>query len=153
MKEKLINCKKCGVLFIKNTRDICSVCNKEEVELIDKIKEFISACKKQGKKIVPVAEVLNITQIPEQEFENLFERGRLFSVMNHITLKCKLCGAEFQCAQKAGLICPKCVAKFSQKERGKINAKSDEAKKGEVEVKKAISKGDASRFGYIEKGG
>ena len=33
----LINCKKCGSLFIKGARDICDNCYKAELEVVEKI--------------------------------------------------------------------------------------------------------------------
>ena len=44
----LINCKKCGSLFIKGSRDICDNCFKAELEVVEKIKAFIN--KKEGQK-------------------------------------------------------------------------------------------------------
>ena len=41
-KDGLINCKKCGTLFFKNSgREVCEECFKKELELIYQIKSFI----------------------------------------------------------------------------------------------------------------
>lgn len=144
----LINCKKCGTLFIKGTRDICDSCFKHEVELADKVKSYIE---ESGKAKVTMEEILFITKIPKVEFEKLFEKGRLFSVMNKITIKCRFCGIEFECEQKASFVCPKCIMKFSKKgELGKINQSNQEAKKQETIVRQTISDGKTSRYGFIQ---
>ena len=41
---QLVNCKKCGALFVKSgNRDICDNCYKEEVKETDKIKGYIQS--------------------------------------------------------------------------------------------------------------
>lgn len=150
-RDALTNCKRCGTLFIKNTRDVCDTCYKLEVSLAEKIKAYIATSEKHDKPKVTVDEILKATKIPKKEFENLFEKGRLFSVVSNIIIKCRFCGLEFKCEkQKASFVCPKCIIKFGKQNKSKVNAKSEEAKKREKAVKQSVAKGKMSRYGFIQ---
>ena len=149
--KKLINCRKCGALFIKTSRDICEECFKDEVDLSEKVKSFIQSSTKIGKLKVTTEEILKATKLTSRQFEELFEKGRLFSVMAKITVKCKFCAIEFECEQKPGFICPKCLKKFSDKNKiKKINDSSEEVARREKIARQKIAKGQNSRYGFIQ---
>ncbi len=149
--NNLINCRKCGALFVKASRDICDECFKDEVELAEKVKSFIQLSEKIGKEKVTVEEILKATKLSDKVFEDLFEKGRLFSVMSKITVKCRFCAIEFECDKKPGFICPTCVTRFSEKSKvKKINDSSEEVRRREKIARQRIAKGQKTRYGFIQ---
>lgn len=149
--NNLINCRKCGSLFVKTSRDICDECYKDEVEMADKVKNFIQVSEKIGKEKVTVEEILKATKLSQKVFEELFEKGRMFSVMSKITVKCRFCSIEFECDKKPGFICPRCVTRFSDKSKvKKINDSSEEARRREKIARQRIAKGQKTRYGFIQ---
>ncbi|MBR2386424.1 hypothetical protein IKA92_03925 [bacterium] len=145
---QLVNCKKCGTLFVKSSnRDICDNCYKQEVEWTDTIKNFIHT---SGKAKVPLEEIIQGTGLEKDDVEHLFEKGKLFGVMNKISIKCRFCGIEFECEQKPSFVCPNCINKFTKKELGKINGSFEEKQK-QVKARKSSSiAGASSRYGFIQ---
>ena len=78
------------------------------------------------------------------------EKGKLFGVMNKISIKCRFCGIEFECEQKPSFVCPNCINKFTKKELGKINGSFEEKQK-QVKARKSSSiAGASSRYGFIQ---
>jgi|GEM_PF-1472885 len=149
--NNLINCRKCGALFVKTSRDICDECFKDEVDLAEKVKSFIQLSEKIGKEKVTVEEILKATKLSEKVFEELFEKGRLFSVMSQITVKCNFCSIEFECDKKPGFICPRCVTRLSEKSKvKKINDSSEEVSRREKIARQRIAKGQKTRYGFIQ---
>ncbi len=149
--HNLINCKKCGALFIKTTRDICDNCYKHEMDLAEKVKEFIKSNEKIGKAKVGVEEILKATKISKKEFEDIFEKGRLFSVISKITVKCRFCSDEFECEKKAGFICQKCLLKLNDSKKSvKVNNSSNEAERRKKIARQKVAKGSGSRYGFIQ---
>ncbi len=146
----LINCKKCGSLFIKGARDICDNCFKAELEQVDKIKAFIN---KRGEGKTTIEEIVNELGINKNELEELIEKGRLFSVMPKLIIKCRFCGIEIEDEQKSSFVCTKCLNKFSPKgDLAKINALKEEQQKqiSEKRVRRTYSEGPKSRCGFIQ---
>lgn len=129
-KDGLINCKKCGTLFFKKSeREICDECYKAELELIDKIADFVNS-KENKQSLDDIYAELNI---PVDELEDLVSRGRLFRILPKISIKCRFCGVELQDDEKTGFTCKKCLMKFSPKaneleRKGLLNADSFEKK-------------------------
>ena len=149
--QNLINCKKCGTLFIKATRDICDNCYKYEMDLAEEVKSFIKSNQKIGKEKVTIEEILKATKISKKEFEDIFEKGRLFSVISKITVKCRFCGDEFECEQKAGFICQKCLVKLNESKKNvKVNSSSNEAERRKKIARQKVAKGNTSRYGFIQ---
>ena len=147
----LINCKKCGSLFIKGSRDICDNCFKAELEVVEKIKAFIN--KKEGQKTT-IEEIVAELDINKNELEELIEKGRLFSVMPKLIIKCRFCGIEIEGDQKSSFVCTKCLNKFSPKgDLARINALKEEQYQKEVsekKVRRTFTQGSKSRCGFIQ---
>ena len=148
----LINCKKCGSLFIKGARDICDNCFKAELEVVEKIKTFIN---KKGQEKTTIEEIVNELGIDKNELEDLIEKGRLFSVMPKLIIKCRFCGIEIEDEQKSSFVCTKCLNKFSPKgDLAKINAIKEEQQKeiSERRIRRTYSEtdGSKSRCGFIQ---
>lgn len=149
----LINCKKCGTLFIKGSRDICDNCFKAEMEVVDTIKSFVMR-NPNGK--TTLEEIITGCNISKVDLEDLIEKGRLFSIMPKLIIKCKFCGIEIEGDQKTNFVCSKCLQKFSPKgELAKINALKEEQEQLEVEKAKPRRsleeiENQKARFGFIQ---
>lgn len=147
----LINCKKCGSLFVRGSRDICDNCFKAELELVDKIKSFIN---KNPNPKTTLEEIINEIGVNKNELEDLIEKGRLFSVMPKLLIKCRFCGIEIEGEQKSSFVCTKCLNKFSPKgDLAKINALKEEQQQKEASEKKIrriYTQDSKSRCGFIQ---
>ena len=112
-KDGLINCKKCGTLFFKNSgREVCEECFKKELDVIDNIKSYIISTQKNK---ISLDEISNALSIAKSELEDLIMRGRLFAVLPKISIKCRFCGVELEDDEKTGFTCKKCLLRFSPK--------------------------------------
>ncbi len=147
----LINCKKCGSLFVRGSRDICDNCFKAELELVEKIKTFIN---KNPNPKTTLEEIVSEIGINRNELEDLIEKGRLFSVMPKLLIKCRFCGIEIEDDQKSSFVCTKCLNKFSPKgDLAKINALKEEQQQKEISEKKIrriYAQDSKSRCGFIQ---
>jgi len=153
-KDGLINCKKCGTLFFKNSgRDICSECFKKELDVIDSINNFIKSSPKEK---VTIEEITQATNIDREEIEDLISRGRLFVTLPRIIVKCRFCGIELQDDEKTGFTCKKCLMKFSPKmneleKKGLSMDKTQEAKTLQRRLRGGMNTVDnKSRYGFIQ---
>ena len=153
-KDGLINCKKCGTLFFKTSeREICEECFRKELELIDEIKKCINSFQKK----VTLNEVSSQMGIPEAELEDLVSRGRLFTVITKLLIKCRFCGVELEDDEKTGFTCKKCLLKFSPKvnelEKKGINIQKyqEEAKNIKRRLRGGMNTADNdTRYGFIQ---
>ncbi len=149
-KGELVNCKKCGSLFIRGSRDICDNCLKAELKLVEKIKAYVS--KKEGK--TTIEEIISELHIDKSELGDLIDKGRLFSILPKLAIKCRFCGIEIEDEQKSGFVCAKCLNKFSPKgDLARINALKEEKKQkknSEKKVKRTYSQDTKNRCGFIQ---
>ena len=113
MGDGLINCKKCGTLFFKNSgREICEECFRKELDVIDSIVKFAL---NSAQEKVTIEEVSAGTGVSTEELEDLISRGRLFKALPRFLIKCRFCGASLEDTEKTGFTCKKCLMKFSPK--------------------------------------
>ena len=156
-KDGLINCKKCGTLFFKNSgREVCEECFKKELDIIDGIKKIIIS--KQGQK-VSIDEVSSESGVSKAELEDLIARGKLFAVLPRMSVKCRFCGVELEDDEKTGFTCKKCLLKFSPKvnelEKKGINIQKyqEEAKNIKRRLRGGMNTADSDsslRYGFIQ---
>lgn len=155
-KDGLVNCKKCGTLFFKNSgREICEECFHKELEIIDKIKSCVINLQKNN---VTIDEVSESSGISRDEIEDLISRGRLFAILPKISVNCRFCGVELEDTEKTGFTCKKCLLRFSPKvnelERKGLNVKKyeQEAKTLQRRLRGGINSvnDDSSRYGFIQ---
>lgn len=154
-KDGLINCKKCGTLFFKNSgREVCEECFKKELELIDSIRNFITST---GKEKVAPEEISSACSIPKAELEDLITRGRLFTVLPKLSIKCRFCGVELEDDEKTGFTCKKCLLRFSPKvnelEKKGLNVRKyeEEARNINRRLRGGINTADSeARYGFIQ---
>ena len=154
-KDGLINCKKCGTLFFKNSgREVCEECFKKELDVIDNIKSYIISTQK---KKVGLEEISNALSISKSELEDLIIRGRLFAILPKISIKCRFCGVELEDDEKTGFTCKKCLLKFSPKvnelEKKGLNVQKyqEEAKNLNRRLRGGMNTADNNtRYGFIQ---
>lgn len=131
-KDGLTNCKKCGTLFFKTSgREICNECFKKELEVIDHIKTVIN---NSGRNKIPIEEVSTMTNVEMDELKDMITRGRLFTVLPKISIKCRFCGIELSDDEKPSFVCKNCTMKFSPK-LNELASKNSDASKYEQEAK------------------
>ncbi len=155
-KDGLINCKKCGTLFFKTSeREICEECYKKELDIIDNIKKFVLSCKKESVTVEEIAQ--NIENISVTELDDLISRGRLFTVLPKISIKCRFCGAELENDEKTGFTCKKCLLKFSPKvnefkKKGlNVSKYEEEARNLNRRLRGGMNANNtSSRYGFIQ---
>ena len=143
-KDGLINCKKCGTLFFKNSgREVCEECFKKELELIDSIRAIVISNSKE--------------KVILEEIEDLITRGRLFTVLPRLSIKCRFCGVELEDDEKTGFTCKKCILRFSPKinelEKKGLNVRKyeEEAKNLNRRLRGGINTADnQTRYGFIQ---
>lgn len=155
-KDGLINCKKCGTLFFKNSgREVCEECFKKELDLIDEIRNFVA---KSGKEKVTLEEITENVHVTLADLEDLITRGRLFTVLPRLFIKCRFCGVELEDDEKTGFTCKKCLLKFSPKVN-ELEKKGLSVRKYEEEarnLKRRLRGGintvsdENSRYGFIQ---
>lgn len=154
-KDGLINCKKCGTLFFKTSgREICEECFKKELDVIDSIRKFVAASPKEK---VPLEDITEGVSISKSELEDLITRGRLFTVLPKMSVKCRFCGVELEDDEKTGFTCKKCLLKFSPKvnelEKKGLNVRKyeEEARNLNRRLRGGMNTTDnESRYGFIE---
>ena len=154
-KDGLINCKKCGTLFFRNSgREVCEECFKKELEVIDQIRGFITASQKNK---VVLDELSQGVGVPKSEIEDLIIRGRMFAVLPKLSIKCRFCGVELEDDEKTGFTCKKCLLRFSPKvnelEKKGLNIQKhhEEARKLNRRLRGGMSTVDNdTRYGFIQ---
>ena len=154
-KDGLINCKKCGTLFFKNSgREVCEECFKKELDVIDSIKSFIISNQKEK---TTLEEISNALAIQKAELEDLIVRGRLFAVLPKIAVKCRFCGVELENDEKTVFTCKKCLLRFSPKvnelEKKGLNVHKyqEEAKNINRRLRGGMNTaGNDSKYGFIQ---
>ena len=154
-KDGLINCKKCGTLFFKNSgREVCEECFKKELEIIDNIKNYIVSTKKNK---ISLDEIVDALSILKTELEDLIIRGKLFAILPKVSIKCRFCGVELEDDEKTGFTCKKCLLKFSPKvnelEKKGLNVQKyqEEAKNINRRLRGGMNTTDNdSRYGFIQ---
>ena len=154
-KDGLINCKKCGTLFFKNSgREVCEECFKKELDVIDNIKSYVISTQKNK---ISLDEISNALSIAKSELEDLIMRGRLFAVLPKISIKCRFCGVELEDDEKTGFTCKKCLLRFSPKvnelEKKGLNVQKyqEEAKNLNRRLRGGMNTADDNtRYGFIQ---
>lgn len=154
-KDGLVNCKKCGTLFFKTSgREICEECFKEELGVIDTIRECVLSFDKPKVTLEEISKELNF---PKADLEDLVTRGRLFTIVPKLSIKCRFCGVELEDDEKSGFTCKKCLLRFSPKvnelEKKGLNIRKyeEEARKIDRRLRGGINTAEnTQRCGFIQ---
>ncbi len=110
------NCKRCGRIYQKVGREqVCPACRREEEELYQKVREYVS--QHRGATIVEVSEATGVD--PDLVLQFLRE-GRLTVVSGgNMRYPCERCGREIT----SGRFCDRCTAELA---RGFAQVKKDD---------------------------
>lgn len=99
---ELQNCPRCDKLFVKNFRDVCQDCFKEEEELFQKVYQFV---RKKENRMASIKEVEEGTGVEEELIIKFVKQGRI-SVHSfpNLAYPCESCGKMI----REGRICYLC---------------------------------------------
>lgn len=104
------NCKKCGILFLQNSkRDICDKCFEEQNKMLSEVNTFVIMSHEDFIPIETIIEKFNITR---NEFEAFFAAGKFVKISKKITMKCSKCGVVVPIGNKTNFLCNDCVRKI-----------------------------------------
>ena len=96
----IANCKRCGQLFQKTSREICLNCIKEQHELVRVIKDYL-----KKHRLATVPEVATDTDIAVEDIVDLIEEKILVLVdYPNMQITCERCGTPTQ----DGRFCTNC---------------------------------------------
>jgi flagellar operon protein (TIGR03826 family) len=100
---ELMNCPKCGRLFVKNQfRDVCEQCYKEEEKLFEKVYAFL---RKRENRTATMVQVVEATEVSESLIIKWIKAGRIKLVhFPNLGYPCEKCGKMI----REGRICLEC---------------------------------------------
>ena len=96
---RLIACRRCGVIMMKLSRDICQKCYLEEEEDFNKVKDYLRDHPGASMKEVAVG-----TSVAESLIEKFVSSGRLERLGVVVEHMCQTCQKQIS----SGIICPEC---------------------------------------------
>lgn len=100
---ELVNCSKCGRLYLKNSiRDICDECYREEEEEFERVRKFLN---KRENRTASLLQVVEGTGVEEKKILKWIRSGRL-RIVNFPNLQypCENCGRPI----RTGRLCERC---------------------------------------------
>ena len=124
--NKLKNCKKCGVVFFSQHKDICNDCAALELKQIN---EICAVVEKHVGGSITVSEICSATGISEKEVEYYIKKSRLYRVINKIALNCKVCGALITNIKEKGFLCDECIKEMGRDPSQRTAVNTDPVKK------------------------
>ena len=99
---ELMNCPRCGNVFVQTIRDICEACYKEEEAMFEKVYAFI---RKKENRQATLTEVCDATGVPERVVIRFIKQGRLRTAQfPHLSYPCESCGSPIN----EGNLCDTC---------------------------------------------
>jgi flagellar operon protein (TIGR03826 family) len=100
---ELMNCPKCGRLFVKSQfRDVCEQCYREEEALFEKVYQFL---RKRENRTATMAQVVKEAGVSERLITKWIKAGRLKLVQfPNLGYPCEKCGKMI----REGRICKEC---------------------------------------------
>ena len=141
---KLISCRKCGIIMVKLSRDICPKCFQAEEDLFLQVKEYLRA--NPNSSIFDVAIALDTTQ---DQIEIFINSGRLERTGVQISHQCQTCHRLIQ----IGLICQECSDDLKKQVGHLKKSMADDQRKQDDLFKKSIDgkKDDSSESLFKKK--
>lgn len=97
--SRLITCRRCGVIMMKLSRDICQKCHLEEEDDFNKVKEYL-----RDHAGASMKEVADDTGVAESLIEKFVSSGRLERLGVVVEHACQTCHKKIS----SGIICPDC---------------------------------------------
>ncbi len=124
---KIANCKRCGKMFQKTTRDICMDCVKEEGQILEATRVYL-----RDNPSSSLAEVSDGTDISMKVIMDLIHAGLLRLVdFPNMAVECQGCGTPTQ----EGRYCSKCQEELGMKLAGAAGVLKQSTKDKEVKHK------------------
>ncbi|MBM7649356.1 flagellar operon protein (TIGR03826 family) [Bacillus ectoiniformans] len=102
--EQVVNCPRCGDLYMKNAfRDVCSKCSKEEEIMYETVYKFL---KQRENRAATIERVVEVTGVDETLIHKWMKKGRLHAThFPNMGYPCDNCGAIIN----KGKLCTPCV--------------------------------------------
>lgn len=107
--SKLVNCPKCGKLFLRTKWDLCDNCYNKYVELMDNINKFVKTSENEHVHVNSIMEKFNI---PAKEFESYLSAGKFINLAPKIVFNCRACNELTTIENCFSFVCPKCSQKI-----------------------------------------
>lgn len=106
----IANCKRCGRIYNRISRDICPACIKQEDEMLIEIRRYLKQHSEAS-----ITDVSEGTGVEYTILVEMIRDGRLM-IHNHPNLKypCERCGMPTQ----SGRLCAKCAKELAQELKG-----------------------------------
>ncbi len=119
---ELANCAQCGTLFVKNYRDICPACKKEEDKKFETVYQFI---RRRENRMATLQQVTESTGVDEKLILRFIKEGRLqLSKFPNLGYPCAKCGQKI----REGKLCDDCTKSL----RADIMNEDEEQKRAEA---------------------
>jgi len=134
--ENLKNCKRCGKLFLKVTRQICPDCLQQEEEEFSKVKDYLDENPSSS-----VAKVSSETGVSQNQIKKFIREGRLLSSKySGVSTECQRCGKEIS----EGKYCDSCQNDLQKGfEAASQKEKKEEPKTGgKIHIKDRLNRRD-----------
>ncbi|WP_067934776.1 TIGR03826 family flagellar region protein [Alicyclobacillus kakegawensis] len=115
----IANCKRCGRIFNRVSRDICPACVAEEDEAFEKVRAYL-----KEHRYATILETSEATDVDLDLIVDMIKSGRLIiRDLPNFTYACERCGAPIQ----VGRFCSRCTQELSSllgmAEKGKENSR------------------------------
>lgn len=133
MKLDLVNCKKCGNLFKKKSRNVCERCIQLEKMVINKIVDFVDRCAERSEPFTTLKLISEGTGVEFGEIDEIYKSGQLLTyTTNKIIVSCSICNEEKRGSEMKGYFCEKCYEDVA----GKSGLSLNDPEKIKIDLKK-----------------
>ena len=106
----VVNCKKCGTLFLQTSgKPICDKCVEALNKLVSDINNYVLTSTDET---VPMDTIFEKFPITRNEFEEFFVAGRFVRIAKKVTMVCTKCGQVTPIEGKTGSVCRACIKKI-----------------------------------------
>ncbi len=132
MMAELANCSRCGAVFVKNIRDICQECYKEEEKAFNVVYSFL---RKRENREATLTEIVDATGIEEKLIIKFIKEKRLrTSQFPKLAYPCERCGKNIV----TGKLCESCSQEILQDLEEQEKLEQRQLAREEAEAKKNI---------------
>ncbi|WP_106496663.1 TIGR03826 family flagellar region protein [Lentibacillus sp. Marseille-P4043] len=129
---ELANCSRCGAVFVKNIRDICQECYKEEEKAFNVVYSFL---RKRENREATLTEIVDATGIEEKLIIKFIKEKRLrTSQFPKLAYPCERCGKNIV----TGKLCESCSQEILQDLEEQEKLEQRQLAREEAEAKKNI---------------
>ncbi|AIF44162.1 TIGR03826 family flagellar region protein [Virgibacillus sp. SK37] len=103
---ELANCSRCDAVFVKNIRDICQACYKEEEQAFDTVYKFLRERKNREATMLEIVEATKVEEILITKF--IKEKRLRTTDFPKLAYPCESCGVNIV----TGKLCYDCSAEL-----------------------------------------